>query len=47
LPDGITAGTPEQGAVLAQVRSLLAFARQHGYGRSEIIAMISDLPADG
>jgi GntR family transcriptional regulator len=45
---GITvAGTPEHGAVLAQVRSLLAFARQHGYGRSEVIAMISDLPADG
>ena len=45
---GITvAGTPEHGAVLAQVRNLLAFARQHGYGRSDVIAMISDLPADG
>jgi GntR family transcriptional regulator len=45
---GITvAGTPEHGAVLAQVRNLLAFARQHGYGRSEIIQMIGDLPADG
>ena len=44
---GITvAGTPERGAVLAQVRSLLAFARQQGYGRSDIIQMITDLPQD-
>ena len=44
---GITvAGTPERGAVLAQVRNLLEFARQRGYGRSEIIQMISDLPQD-
>ena len=44
---GITvAGTPERGAVLAQVRSLLEFGRQHGYGRREIIQMISDLPQD-
>lgn len=44
---GITvAGTPERGAVLAQVRNLLEFARQQGYGRSEIIQMISDLPQD-
>src|ERR1022692_3295610 len=34
---GITvAGTPERGAVLAQVRNLLAVARQQGYGRSDI-----------
>src|ERR1700688_1872421 len=38
---GITvAGTPERGAVLAQVRNLLEFARQQGYGRGEIIQMI-------
>ena len=44
---GITvAGTPERGAVLAQVRNLLAFARQQGYGRSDIIQMIADLPQD-
>ena len=44
---GITvAGTPERGAVLAQVRNLLEFARQQGYGRTEIIQMISDLPQD-
>ena len=42
---GITvAGTPERGAVLAQIRNLLEFAQQQGYGRSEIIQMISDLP---
>ena len=44
---GITvAGTPERGAVLAQVRNLLEFAQQQGYGRSEIIRMITDLPQD-
>ena len=44
---GITvAGTPERGAVLAQVRNLLAFARKQGYGRSDIIQMISELPQD-
>ncbi len=44
---GITvAGTPERGAVLAQVRNLLEFAQQQGYGRSEIIRMISELPQD-
>jgi GntR family transcriptional regulator len=44
---GITvAGTPERGAVLVQVRNLLEFAGQQGYGRSEIIQMISDLPWD-
>jgi GntR family transcriptional regulator len=45
---GITvAGTPERGAVLAQVRNLVEFARQQGYGRSEIIDMINGLPRDG
>jgi GntR family transcriptional regulator len=44
---GITvAGTPERGAVLAQVRNLLVFARQQGYGQGEIIQMINDLPQD-
>jgi GntR family transcriptional regulator len=45
---GITVtGTPQQGAVLAQVRQLLAFARQQGYGRTEVIQMITHLPQDG
>jgi GntR family transcriptional regulator len=44
---GITVvGTPERGAVLAQVRNLLAFARQRGYGHGEIIQMINELPRD-
>lgn len=44
---GITvAGTPQRGAVLAQARKLVAFARQHGYERSELIQMITDLPQD-
>ena len=44
---GITvAGTPQRGAVLAQARKLVAFARQHGYQRDELIQMIKDLPED-
>lgn len=44
---GITvAGTPQRGAVLAQARSLVQFARRHGYGRDELIQMIQDLPQD-
>jgi len=44
---GITvAGTPQRGAVLGQVRTLLQFARQQGYGREEVIQMIRDLPKD-
>jgi GntR family transcriptional regulator len=42
---GITVtGTPQRGAVLTQARKLVEFARQHGYGRSELIQMIADLP---
>jgi GntR family transcriptional regulator len=42
---GITVtGTPQRGAVLAQARKLVEFARQHGYGRAELIQMITDLP---
>ncbi len=42
---GITVtGTPKRGAVLAQARALVEFARQHGYGRAELIQMITDLP---
>jgi GntR family transcriptional regulator len=44
---GITvAGSPERGAILARVRSLLEFAQHHGYGRAEIVKMINDLPQD-
>jgi GntR family transcriptional regulator len=44
---GITvAGTPQRGAVLAQARKLVTFAREHGYGRTELIQMITDLPQD-
>ena len=38
---GITvAGTPDMGAVLAQVRELVRFARRHGYKKDQLIAMI-------
>jgi len=43
----MVAGSPQHGAVLAQVRQLLAFARQQGYGRTDAIQMITDLPQDG
>ena len=42
---GITvAGTPQRGAVLSQVRQLVQFAGQQGYGRDEVIQMIRELP---
>ena len=42
---GITVtGTPERGAVVSQVRDLLAFARSQGYPRDAVIAMIEALP---
>jgi GntR family transcriptional regulator len=38
---GVTvAGTPERGAVLARVRELVRFGREHGYGRDELVRMI-------
>jgi DNA-binding transcriptional regulator YhcF (GntR family) len=41
---GVTvAGTPEHGAVLARVRELLHFARQHGYQPDELARMIEEL----
>jgi GntR family transcriptional regulator len=44
---GITVvGTPEHGTVLTQVKKLVEFARQYGYGRPELIQMINDLPGD-
>jgi GntR family transcriptional regulator len=44
---GITvAGTPQRGAVVTQVRNLIEFARQQGYGRADIIQLIEDLPQD-
>ena len=45
---GITvAGSPDRGAVLTRVRDLVEFARERGYQRSEVIAMIRDLPDGG
>jgi GntR family transcriptional regulator len=42
---GITvAGTPEQGTVLTQARELLAQAQRYGYGREELIKIITELP---
>ena len=44
---GITvSGTPQRGAVLAQVRNLVEYARGQGYGRGDIIQMITELPQD-
>lgn len=42
---GITVtGTPQQSAVLEQVRALVEFARHQGYRRGEIIKMIETMP---
>jgi GntR family transcriptional regulator len=38
------AGTPEHGAVLTRTRELLRFARRHGYGREDVLAMIRTIP---
>src|ERR1700751_1459959 len=41
---GVTvAGTPERGAVIARARDLVAFARQQGYRRDELIRLIEDI----
>ncbi|MGH2865576.1 MAG: GntR family transcriptional regulator [Solirubrobacteraceae bacterium] len=36
-------GTPQQGAVTARARELVAFARKQGYERDEVIAIIQGL----
>ena len=42
---GITVtGTPQQSAVLEQVRALVEFARHQGYWRGEVIKMIETMP---
>src|SRR5207237_6463728 len=42
---GITvAGTPEQGAVTARAKELVAFARRNGYRRDELVELIESLP---
>jgi hypothetical protein len=40
------AGTPQRSDVLTQARKLVELARKHGYQRSELIQMITDLPPD-
>jgi GntR family transcriptional regulator len=36
-------GTPDQGAVAARARDLVAFARKHGYRAEELVAIIQGL----
>ena len=38
------AGTPEQGAVVAKLKEVVAFGRQHGFRRDELIALMEHLP---
>jgi GntR family transcriptional regulator len=38
------AGTPERGAVVAKLKEAMAFGRQHGYRREELIALMEHLP---
>ena len=37
------AASPERGAVVAQARELLQFARQHGYRREDLVRLIERL----
>jgi GntR family transcriptional regulator len=37
-------GTPQRGAVITRAKELIEFARQHGYRREELIALIHRLP---
>jgi GntR family transcriptional regulator len=42
---GITVvGEPERGVVAAQARALLTLARQHGFGREELVSMLQQMP---
>ena len=42
---GVTvAGTASRSAVVSRAHDLLAFARQHGYRRDELVDMIHNLP---
>src|SRR5947209_15830601 len=41
---GITvAATPDQSAIISQAHELVAFARKHGYGPSELIRIIENI----
>jgi GntR family transcriptional regulator len=37
------AGTPERGAVVAQAKQLVDFARRHGYRLDELVQIIEDV----
>jgi DNA-binding transcriptional regulator YhcF (GntR family) len=37
-------GTPGRGAVVARAAELVSFAREHGYRRADLIALIEALP---
>ena len=36
-------GTPQQGAVHRHARELVELAREHGYRREELLALVADL----
>jgi GntR family transcriptional regulator len=36
--------SPERGAIVIRARELVRFARQHGYGRGELIDIIERIP---
>lgn len=40
----IVSGTPERGAVVAQLRAFLEFARSQGFRREELLTMMESLP---
>ena len=36
-------GSPDRGAVIVKTKELIEFARHHGYGRDELIALMRRL----
>jgi GntR family transcriptional regulator len=37
------AGSPDRGAVVSRARELVLFARQHGYGREDLVRLIETI----
>lgn len=45
---GITvAATPDHGAIVAQARDLVRFARRHGYRKDDVVRIIESVATDG
>jgi hypothetical protein len=38
-------GTPQRGAVVSKMKEFVDFAREQGYRRDELVAMLLELPS--